>query len=222
MKNLTTIILFVLTLNCFGQVGIGTTIPTATLDINGNLKIRDVPEEIAVNIAKDSVLVVNNGYVKSVPTTNLINETLPTAIKGNFTTTGTVSLSLLSGPETIPFDAEDFDLNDEFDTGTGVYTAKQDGIYVVNVQIKANSAIGIATNFGVQIIKNSTVEARNSFANIGVLGINVTPPVRETGTLLELEAGDTLSFELLGDIALGTVNLLGSNLDSFFTIHQIR
>ncbi len=222
MKKIIQLVILGICINSFGQVGIGTQNPNATLDINGNLKIRVVPQETLMSSIKDSVLVTNGGYVKSVPSIELVKQALPTTVKGNFTSVSTVNISLASGSQIIPFDFEDFDTNDEFNTTTGIFTAKQDGIYMVNVQIKANSSLGIATNFGVQIVKNSTIEARNSFANVGVLGVNVTPPVRNSHTLLQLSTGDTLSFQLVGDAALGTVNLLGANEDSFFTIHQIR
>ncbi|PKA82054.1 C1q domain-containing protein [Ulvibacter sp. MAR_2010_11] len=206
----------------FSQVGIGTTFPSASLDINGNLKIRLIPEEALVNDVKDSVLVVNGNYVKSIPTKSLVTAALPTTIKGTFSTTGAVNLSLLSGVQTIPFNDLHFDVNNEFNTTTYMFTAKQDGIYAVNVHIEAGSSIGIATNFGVRILKNGTVESRNSFANVGVLGVNVTPPVRSSQTLLQLSTNDTISFQIEGDIALGSVNLLGADQDSYFTIHQVR
>ena len=72
------------------------------------------------------------------------------------------------------------------------------------------------------VLKNGAVEVRNSFANLGALGSNVTPPVRNTQTLLELLVGDTIQFQIEGDISLGSVDLLADNRDSFFTINQVR
>ena len=40
------------------QVGINTTSPLATLDVNGNMALRSVTEELKPSIAKDSILVV--------------------------------------------------------------------------------------------------------------------------------------------------------------------
>ena len=110
----------------------------------------------------------------------------------------------------------------EYDTSTYTYTATDAGIFEIYVQIEADATIGIATNFGVKIMHNGVVAQRNSFANVGVLGANVTPPLRSVQTLLQLNIGDTINFEVEGDIALGSVNLIGNDLDSFFTIHQVR
>ena len=195
------------------QVGIATTNPNATLDVNGNLKIRVIPEETNPTNVKDSVMVINEGFVKSLPASALIKASLPTTIKGSFTSAGLIDLTLASGSVKIPFNNEVFDTNNEFDTVTNTFTAKQDGIYVVASQIKA-AGISVATNFGITILKNGVVQNRNSFANIGVgvLGvtINVTPPVRRVETILQLITGDTISFGV------------ESNQDSFFSIHQIR
>jgi len=204
------------------QVGIATTNPNATLDINGNLKIRAIPEEVNAISVKDSVMVINQGFVKSLPTTELLKAALPTTVKGSFSGSGLVNLTLISGLATIPFSQEAFDTNDEFDTTTNTFTAKQDGIYVVAGQIKASN-IAVATNFGIAILKNGTVENRNGFANIGIgigVGINVTPPIRRVETLLQLTTGDTITFAV--ESTLGSLNLLGTTQDSFFTIYQIR
>ncbi|MBZ0326832.1 MAG: hypothetical protein K8F54_04460 [Altibacter sp.] len=215
-------LLMLLSTTIYSQVGVGTTAPTSTLDINGNLKIRSVTEETTLSNIKDSILVVSSSYVKSIPATSVIDVALPTTVKGSFSSAGLINLSLLSGTQIIPFDSEDFDTNNEYNTTTYTYTAKQDGIYQIDVQIEANSTIGIATNFGVMILKNGTTISRNSFANIGVLGVNVTPPVRQNSTLVALTVGDTIQFQIEGSIALGSVDLLGSFEDSSFSIYQIR
>ena len=212
-----------LTVTAFSQVGVNTTNPLATLDINGNLAIRTVPVETNKDIAKDSLLVISSdGIVKTISANDVVNKGIPSIAKGNFSSSGGISISLLSGSSIIPFDNESFDLNDEYDTGTYTFTAKDDGIYQVYVQIETQTAIGIATNFGISIRHNGTTIATSNFANVGVLGVNVTPPFRNTSTFIEVAAGDTISFNLDGDIALGTVNLSGASFNSFFTINQIR
>ncbi|KAA3620691.1 MAG: hypothetical protein DWP94_12025 [Flavobacterium sp.] len=221
MRNLI-IGFFLVTLPLFGQVGIGTTTPVAQLDINGDVIIREITTESNPQLAKDSLLITNAGLVKKISTEDILDATLPTAVKGKFTSTGLINVSLLSGSIIIPFDSEDFDLGGEYDTSTYTYTATDSGIFEVYVQIKADATLGIATNFGVKIMHNGVVAQRNSFANVGVLGVNVTPPLRTIQTLLQLNIGDTINFEVEGDIALGSVNLIGNDLDSFFTIHQVR
>lgn len=205
-----------------GQVGINTTAPVSTLDVNGTLKVRSVPSESTIADVKDSILVVNQSWVKAISVNSVVDLALPSLVKAHFTGSGTVNISLATGAAVIPFDTEDFDLNDEFDTTTYTYTAKQDGYYNIHVQIEAGPTIAISTSFGVAILKNGSVVNRNEFANVGVLGVNVTPPIRDVQTLLQLDVGDTVSFNVVGSIAMGSVNLLQNYQDSFFSIEQIR
>jgi len=51
----------------FSQVGINTKTPTATLDINGNLRARNVP----AGAQNDSILVIRNGYIKKIAFSDL-------------------------------------------------------------------------------------------------------------------------------------------------------
>ncbi|MCB0457388.1 MAG: hypothetical protein KDC91_06555 [Flavobacteriaceae bacterium] len=215
--------LFLISFSALSQVGINTTVPAATLDINGDLAIRTVPVEPNKDIAKDSILVISKeGIVKTISARDIISKGIPSIAKGNFSTPGAVSVSLLTGTAILPFDNEEFDLNNEYDTSTYTFTAKQDGIYQVYVQIETNSAIGVATNFGVSIRHNGTMIATSNFANVGIAGVNVTPPFRSTSTFIQVITGDTINFHLEGSIALGTIPLSGQDFNSFFTINQIR
>lgn len=216
-------IALLVSISVHSQVGIGTTNPTASLDIDGNLRIRTVVPEPLPEMADDSLLVISrDGIVKTMSSKVVVDSALPSMAKGSFISSGLINVSLASGTQDIPFDDEEFDWNDEYNAITHTYTAKQEGVYLVAVQIKADATIGIASSFGVQIVKNGAVEVRNSFANVGVLGANITPPIRNVQTVIWLDAEDTLKFQLAGDTTLGTIALLGDNRDSYFTIHQIR
>ncbi|MGC4040732.1 MAG: hypothetical protein QM710_08115 [Flavobacterium sp.] len=207
------------------QVGIGTTSPTATLDVNGALRVRSTVTNSRETSAKDSILVSDrDGNIQRISAKMVLESRLKTFIKGGFSSSADQSLSLTSGTIKIPFNYEDFDENDEFNTSTNTFTAKNDGIYAINVQIKANST-SVATNFGVSIQKNESVIARCGYSNIGVslsiiLTVNVTPPIRVVQTLVKLNAGDTISFNIYTDLI--NVGLLSNKNDSFFTIQQVR
>lgn len=209
----------------YSQVGIGTSSPTADLDINGTLRIRSTSTYVSESAAKDSILVSDDiGNISRISSKKIIESHLKTFINGNFSSGSVIGLTLLSNTVIIPFSTVDFDVNNEFNTTTNVFTAKQDGIYDIYVQIKA-SGIGVTTNYGVQILKNGSVVSQNSFANVGisVLGIgivNVTPPIRNTQTLLQLASGDTIQFNVVSNLA--SVSLVGNNQDCYFTIHQVR
>ena len=221
MKKLSTILLLLSVRVIVAQVGIGTTTPTAQLDVNGTLRVRTTVLTNNISAAKDSILVVDNiGNVKKVSSKTVFESNLKSCVKGSFNSSSDVTLTLLANACKIGFDFVEFDLNNEFDTALSEFTAKQDGIYQVSVQIKATAFIAVATNFGVAILKNGTVINRTSFANVGVTLVNVTPPVRTVTTLVSLNTGDTISFNVLSTLL--SLNLLGAREDCNFTINQIR
>lgn len=216
------LIIFLLTISKgIGQVGVGTTSPTAQLDVNGTFRVRTSVLTNRIAAAKDSILVVDDiGNVSRVSSKTVFESNLKSCVKGSFSSASDVTLTLAAGASKINFDFEDFDINNEFNTATSEFTAKQDGIYQVTVQIKATSAIAVATNFGVGILKNGTVINRTSFANVGVVAVNVTPPIRTVSTLVSLNTGDTISFNVLSTLL--SLNVLGTKEDCNFTIQQIR
>lgn len=119
----------------FAQVGIGTSSPTESLDINGTLRIRTI--DTSVNLKADSILVANrDGVVKRLNAKEILNNTLKTAVKGSFSSSALVNFTLLAGQVKIPFNAIEFDLNAEYNTATNTFTAKQYGIYQIYAQIK--------------------------------------------------------------------------------------
>ena len=209
----------------YSQVGIGTTNPTAELDVNGTLRIRTTNSNLNESAAKDSILVSDNlGNIARISSKKIIESYLKTFIKGNFSSSTNVGLSLVSNTAIIPFNTTEFDMNTEYNSTSSVFTAKQDGIYQIYVQIKG-SGLSVATSFGVQILKNGSVISQNSFANVGisVLGIglvNVTPPLRNLQTLTQLTTGDTIQFNVTSN--LGSVTLVGNSEDCYFTINQVR
>ena len=224
MKLLPQIVLL-FSIQLFSQVGIGTTEPTASLDINGNLRIRNIQEETEEKIAADSILVISrDGTVNRISSKKVYDSNIKTAIRGNFSGTGNINITLGSNVARIPFNTVDFDINNEFDTTNSTFTAKQDGIYQVYTQINSSSGLAVSTNYGIRILKGTEIIAQENFSNINIsvltLNINITPPVRNVQTLVQLSKGETISFQLFTNLL--NVNLLRSKTDSFFTIHQIR
>ncbi len=205
----------------FSQVGIGTTEPLATLDINGDLRIREIVEELDLKIAEDSVLVIaKNGTVRRIAAKNIIRAGLKSAVKGVFSPVVNTNLSLSLGYATVPFDEEEFDLNEEFDVASHQFIAKNEGIYDVFAQVKTNGVLAASSNFGISIFKNNQEVCKNSYTNIGVLGISVSSPIRSAKALLKLDAGDTITFKITSNLV--SVNLLSVDTENYFTINQIR
>jgi hypothetical protein len=221
MKKKLLIILFILPISILAQVGIETTSPTKTLDVNGEMRVRITSTNLNEPAAKDSILVVDNlGNINRTSSKKVVNSYLKTVVKGKFSSSSVINLSLISSKALIPFDAVEFDINSEFNTSTNTFTAKQDGIYSIKIQIKSDATVGAATNFGVAISKNGSIISRNSFANISLLSTNVTPPIRSLESLVQLNTGDTINFNIVSDLI--SVSILGTSEDCFFTIQQIR
>ncbi|WP_139149406.1 hypothetical protein [Ulvibacter litoralis] len=198
------------------QVGIGTTEPTAALDINGTLRIREFSEETNVAIAKDSILVISrNGNVSRISSKKIIESSLVTSIKGHIESSTNVSIPVIDGVVKVPYNDMEFDMNDEFDTNTATFTAKQDGIYHVFAQIKTRSTIAVSQEVGIMILKNGSIISKNSYANVGI-----SPPIRSTQSLVKLNANETISFNIIS--SLESISMYANKDESYFTIHQIR
>ncbi|RDI57469.1 hypothetical protein [Flavobacterium glaciei] len=225
MKPFLTLLVLACFASAFAQVGIGTTNPTSTLDVNGDLRIRSTNTTFTDSAPKDSIIVVNNlGVLQRTNSKSIVNSYLKTIVKGVFSSASLVDLNLLAGTIKIPFNLVEFDSNAEFDTNTNTFTAKENGIYALNVQIKADATLGVTTNFGVAILKNGVVIARNSFANVGVtiafVETKVSSPLRSLQSLIQLNSNDTITFNVVSDLA--NVKLLGTKEDCFFSIQQVR
>ena len=209
------------------QVGIGTTTPTAQLDINGDLRVRATPLGMGLEAAKDSVLVINNkGVVKRITSKQIYDSHIKSFVKGS--ASGTMNLGVAIGAtayKTITFNTEEFDESSDYNTTTYQFTAPQEGIYNVYVQYELAALIA-TTGVGVAIFTQRsgtiTLEAQEIFNSINIsvllVDVNVSPPTRKTSTLLKLNAGDKIFF---GAAAGATVSLL-SGSKSFFTIMHVK
>ena len=216
------LLLFLFSNTLIAQVGIGTTDPQAALDIDGDLRIRTTVLETESSVIKDSILVISrSGIVNRVPAKDILKAAAPTAVKASFTSGGNISHSLTSGSSLIKFNKEDFDDNDEFNLKTHTFTAKQDGIYTINAQIKIESVISISTNFGLGIYKNGDLIAEENYLNVRVLTTSVSSPFRRVATTLKLSEGDSITFKVTTGLST-SVSILGSNTNSYCSIYQIR
>lgn len=223
MKKFNLAILFFIGMICKSQVGINTVEPTATLDINGNLRIRNVeacPDAACVN----SILVKNDdGYVRSISKDQLAVSNNVSFVSGTGSA-GTIVADVLIFTNwwKIRFDKEIIDDNNDFDTSTNTFTAPKNGIYAVYVQSKTSSLVTVDdVGVGIFVQKGSALPilaAEESFVNVNVLGISVSPPTRSTQIIVALDAGDKIIFGIKSTLA---VNLFSETL-SFFTIHQIK
>ncbi|MDO7135629.1 hypothetical protein [Algibacter lectus] len=228
------LLLVLLSTVSFAQVGIGTTSPEAMLDVNGTFKVRSTVNENDIEVIQDSILVISkSGIVNTVLANDIIDVALPTIVKASFSSGGPQTLSLTLGSSKITFDSEEVDNNDEFDLTTNTFTAKQDGIYIINAQIKVDpTLISVSTDYGIGIYKNNILIAEQSYTSVVVsvplISTDVsTSPIRTVTATTDLSVGDTIEFKLTSSRLLGlpailTVDVLGGKTDSNFSIYQIR
>jgi hypothetical protein len=139
-----------------------------------------------------------------------------------------LDLGLLLDYRLVKFTEKVFDENSEYDSSTGTFTAKQDGIYQVYFQADSGGVVS-AAQFGAGIFKTEvstgvqTLIAEERYLSVNVdaiaLNLDVSPPTRSTETLVKLKTGDKIRFGI--KVPLLTVQLLGSS-QTQFNIHQVK
>lgn len=208
------------------QVGINTEDPQASLDINGDLKVRTaIVDNTSTNmlvLGANNVVNQNTTFMKSYANRSFVGAT------GGSTIT-LLSLTLLSGWNKIPFSTKEFDIQNAYDNTTAYeFTAPQAGIYRIYAQFETTGVV-TAGEVGVAICKKAvgssvyTLLAQESYVNVSIsvlsVGVGVSPPTRKVGKLVQLAAGDIIAFA--AKVPVLTVTLIGGS-KSFFTIEQVN
>lgn len=213
----------------FSQVGINTATPTATLDVNGTLKVRDVPAATA--LPGYQVLAVNQGttQVFSVDPAILIaasgtNTTVYNAKK----TTGINILNLGVLPsdfQPVNFVQADRTIGTAtlFTNADGSYNIPSAGVYAVGFSFRYGTGLQaslLSGAPGIAIARTrsavTTLIDTRPFSGINLaLAINITFSDSSINSLYSFQAGDKISFGLVdtGNISVG---LLGSSVTSFY------
>lgn len=207
------------------QVGINTEDPQASLDVNGDLKVRTV----VVDNTSSSVLVLDGNNVVHQNTALLGLSTKSFVEATGATAITLLDLVLLSGWNKIPFSTEEFDEHNDYNnTTTYEFTAPQAGIYNIYVQLETTGVV-TAGEVGVAIFKKAfgastyTMLAQESYLNVSInvlgIGVGVSPPTRNVQRLVKLAKGDVITFG--AKVPLLSVTLVGGS-KSFFTIEHVK
>ncbi len=220
-----------------GAVGINTTTPQATLDVNGNLKIRQVPT--AASTTGYQILAVNQNTGGDFEVSQL-NPQLIANLATSGGTTG-VAASVYAARKTsgvtlvsvtifpTGFQAVNF-VNAErtvgasavFTDSDNTYNVPSTGVYAIGFSFRYGTGIQaalLANAPGAGIVRTrngvSTLIDSRSFsgANLGLLSLTISES--SVNSLYPLQAGDKISFGLVGSSLLdGTI--LGSSTSSFY------
>ena len=210
-----------------GQVGINTTDPQATLDVNGNVIIRTV--DVASSSSNYDFLVHNNSTNEVQKINGNLTSSSPQNTIAKGVTENGVSLfsgTLFAGWQKIDFAPGNVPINQgaHFNASTDFYTVPSNGIYEINYQFRYGSGVQASLlNFSgvpsIGILRHPTsgpytVLDSRKFSGVSV-PLLLSIIVSDTGinSVYQLNAGDRLSFEVnAGGLALG---LLGSSHAEF-------
>lgn len=199
----------------FCQIGINTPDPKATLDVNGNLKVRGLSD--VANLTSSSYTILLKPTASSGDSE--IKEIDADAVLTAYSAAKTGSWQLLD----FGFGSSWYKINLTGSNDTkvgksslftnGVYTAQNSGIYNVNYEFQFQSGVNLEILGGKRlgILKNGTVWEDKYFdaVRVSILGVTVAAiPVTSSmaNTLVYLNPGDTITF------AVNTAGLLPSDL----------
>lgn len=206
-----------LTTFSIAQVGIGTDNPQATLDINGNVKIRNI-NEITVPTTNQAVLMIDNSLggdmeIIQISPDNLLSSSSFTAYSAR-NAGGWSLLSLgIGGTNWHKINisgASDTRVGNPDLLEEGVFTAPESGIYLVDYEFQLASGVNLDVlgNKRLGLIKNANEIWEEKFFDAVrvelVIPLLAVPVTSSTITsLIELDAGETLTFA----VETGGVNL---------------
>jgi len=215
-----------------GNVGINTTTPTATLDVNGNAKIRTTSNSSTLTGHQVLGIDTTTKEVKTLDTSLFSTNTNTTIAKATVVGTGAVlGLSGNSGYEKINFGPAA--LGTGFDTTTDTYTVPSTGVYAVKFNYRYGDGVNLNVsllNFGggtpkIGIFRNGVVMDEGFFggASISLLAPLVALSVIISDTYIDsvyqLTAGDVIDFRY-NQTGLN-VALLSSNVTAKMVVYKI-
>lgn len=207
------------------QVGINTPDPKSTLDINGNLIIRNVPNVETIN-SDYTFLVRDNSTTGDHEIKEINSDRLFHGSTAYYATkNGNWSLLNLS----IGGNWQKLNITGSTDTKLGnpqlftdgVYTAQKPGIYMISYEFQLESGVNLEALGGKKlgILRNNEIWEEKSFdgVRVSLLGITLASvPVTSSSiqSIVSLEAGDTVTFavNLNGLLNLGLLTNSKVNL----------
>lgn len=213
----------------FSQVGINTATPTATLDVNGTVKVRDIPASTA--LPGYDILALNQGtaQVSKVDPQLLLNSASNPTMFAAKKTTGFNLLGLSIFPEN--FKVINF-LSTERNIGSGAlfsdtdysYVIPSTGVYQVGFSFRYGSGLQTellgTTGPGIGILRTrnnvTTLIDNRTFNGISVpLVLSLTISESNVSSLYSFQANDRVSFGITGS-GFVSANVLGSSVGSFY------
>jgi len=211
----------------FSQVGINTSTPTATLDVNGTVKVRDIPATTA--LPGYQILALNQGsaQISQVDPQLLLNTNTNTSVYAAKKTAGISLLSLglfPTGFRAVNFLAVERTLGSAslFSDTDNTYTIPTSGVYEIGFSFRYGSGLQaalLANSPGLGILRTragvATIIDSRPFSGANLILLSLTISEGSITSLYTLQAGDKISLGLTGSSLLDA-GLLGSSVSSFY------
>ncbi|KFF14765.1 hypothetical protein N6B72_00260 [Chryseobacterium soli] len=211
----------------FSQVGINTSTPSATLDVNGTVKVRNIPATTA--LPGYQILALNEGsaQISQVDPQVLLNTNTNTSVYAAKKTAGISLLSLglfPAGFRAVNFLAAERTLGDTalFSDTDNSYTIPSSGVYQIGFSFRYGTGLQaaiLANSPGIGIVRTragvaTTIDNR-PFSGANLILLSLTISEGSINSLYTLQAGDKISLGLTGSSLLDA-GLLGSSVSSFY------
>ncbi|KFF26354.1 hypothetical protein [Chryseobacterium vrystaatense] len=212
----------------FSQVGINTSAPSATLDVNGTMKVRDIP--LSATLPGYEILALNNttAQVSKVDPQLLLNSSVNSSVFAAKKATGIslLSVGIFGNFKPVNFLSAERTIGNAalFNDATSSYTVPSDGVYAISYSFRfgtgiqasllsSGTGIGITKTTGAGAGTTTLIDTR-TFSGINLVVASLTIADTNINALYSFQAGDRIAFGFLDPgINLG---LLSTSLTSFY------
>ncbi|UZT97778.1 hypothetical protein ODZ84_21825 [Chryseobacterium fluminis] len=219
-------------ITALAQIGINTPTPTATLDVNGTLKVRDIPQTTTLPGYQVMALNLGNAQVTRVDS-QLLTDAAVTAATTNtsvYAARKTAGVNLLSlGLFPTGFRAVNFLTSERTVGAAGLftdtdnsYTIPSSGVYATGFTFRYGSGLQaeiLSNSPGIGIVRTragvGTLIDSRTFSGANLVLLSLTISETSLNSVYTFQAGDKVSFGLTGSNALSAA-LLGSSVASFY------
>lgn len=214
------------TLPLFSQVGINTSTPAATLDVNGTLKVRDTPAAPA--LAGYQILGLNQSstQVSTVDPQLLIaasrvDPSIYSAKKVN--NVSLLSLGAFGDFKPVNFSSTERTIGSAslFDDTGSAYVIPSTGVYALTYSFRFGTGLQasvLASGVGIGLARTrsgtTTLIDSRPFTGVSILAAGITISDTSISSLYSFQAGDRITFGFL-DPGI-TLTLLSSSVASFY------
>lgn len=214
--NIYSLLLACAALPLFSQVGINTTNPTATLDVNGTLRVRDTPTATTVSgyqiLAQDnaSTEVYKIDPLLLMASSGGVNTTVFAAKKS--TTLSALSITFPGGFKALNFKAADRSIGNAalFDDNDSSYIIPSNGVYAIGFSFKYSTGLvaSVLSEGGIGIARTrsgtSAIIDSSMFSGLNILVTGLSIADTRINSLYSFQAGDKINF---GTIETGLLSL---------------